>query len=987
MAGSQLKRLKASLRSEGVLGPQKSKKEKKRESKSGVKRVDRRTALEGIRAQFNPFDLKHNVRGPKFDITSNRPTTNAIQGRPLEAKSASEQHRREILTGQEERKHKVGGIIDRRFGEDDPNMTPEERARERFRLGYKSSAFDLEDEGEEMTLTHGGQALPLSGPLVDDFDDDIEPGSDDDDEGTRAYLKRKALTEGDEGGDAAEQPERKKTRQEIYSEIIAKSKAHKHARQEAKEEDEDIRDELNKELPELRALLFNRNRDNKAETLDEKENAELDAARRKYDLLRNQLTADRRAQPTDRSKTEEEVAAEASARLKELEAKRIRRMEGQADSDSEDDKKRKKKGRAESEEEEDEDEEMEDEFGLGEGITAKASKTRPTATELGFDDEDDFLIEDDLVASGSELSLDKESGEEEDASDEEEEEDDEFTKGLLNEGESKDPAFSLKLDSAASASSTKGDADGVPYSFNSCPESHQQLLDTVKNIPVEKLPTVIVRLRTQYHAKLDAQNKTKLANLSVALLQHLPYLASQPKLAPFNTFEQIIRHIHSLAKTYPVEIGTSFRSHIEEVAKERPLDPNLGDLIVLTAAGTVFPPSDHFHQVVTPAQLLMARVLGQKVPRELSDLAKGVYLSILGLQYQQVSKRFMPEVMNFNLNTLLALAPQPKGGMPFPVHELPGQRVQNAQSVKVRKLNCYDCVENASSSTEQAGLRVAILDTTIRVLEAAADLWVSKPAVLETFGPFKLLLDHLATKACKAHLPDALNDHVRKAQLTMTRVLNLAQLARRPVQLHHHRPLAIKSNSKFPRDSWLLARASRRAVANSSCRSTQIRGWLRSHQTLRPGSRACRSRQAQSRIQEGAQGRHARAQEGCQLHGPGKAPSQKGKGRGLREEVQQTRGRDSGRGRARKERLRAGKASPTESQETGKVDGLLDAVFGVLAPWLLGWLDIGMVYLLPSPWHRALYPNMDIYPTPWCLHFVVGLLQKPRMMKPLITVF
>lgn len=980
MAGSQLKRLKASLRSEGVLGPQKSKKEKKRESKSGVKRVDRRTALESIREQFNPFDLKHNVRGPKFDITSNRPTTNAIHGRPLEARSASEQHRRDILIGREERKHKVGGIIDRRFGEDDPNMTPEERARERFRLGYKSSAFDLEDEGEEMTLTHGGQALPLSGPLVDDFDDDIEPGSDDDDEGNRAYLKRKALTEGDDGEDGPEQPERKKTRQEIYSEIIAKSKAHKHARQEAKEEDEDIRDELNKELPELRALLFNRNRDNKAETLDEKENAELDAARRKYDLLRNQLTADRRAQPTDRSKTEEEAAAEASARLKELEAKRIRRMEGQADSDSEDDKKRKKKGRAESEDEdEDEDEEMEDEFGLGEGIATKASKTRPTATELGFDDEDDFLIEDDLVASGSELSLEEVSGEEEETSDEEDEEDDEFTKGLLNEGESKDPAFSLQLGSAANASSTKGDADGVPYSFNSCPESHQQLLDTVKNIPVEKLSTVIVRLRTQYHAKLDAQNKTKLANLSVALLQHLPYLASQPKLAPFSVFEQIIRHIHSLAKTYPVEIGNGFRSHIEEVAKERPLDPNLGDLILLTAVGTVFPPSDHFHQVVTPAQLLMARVLGQKVPRELSDLVKGVYLSILGLQYQQVSKRFMPEVMNFNLNTLLALAPQPKGGVPFPVHELPGQRVHNAQSVQVRKLNCYDCVGNAPSSAEQAALRVALLDTTIRVLEAAADLWMSKPAVLETFGPFKLLLDHLATKACKAHLPDALNDHVRKAQLTMTRVLNLAQLARRPVQLHHHRPLAIKSNSKFTRGLWLPARLHRRAVANPSCRSTQVRGWLRSHETLRPGSRACRSRQAQSRIQEGTQGCYARAPEGCQLHGPGKAPSQEGKGRSLRKEVQQTCGRDSGRGRARKERLRAGEASPAESQETGKVDGPLDVNFGVLDPWGLGWPDVGMVYLLLPLWLRALYTNVSFHPVVFLSRY--GPCPGTRMMK------
>lgn len=55
MAGSQLKRLKASLHKEGLIGPQKSKKDKKRDSKSGVKRMDKRAALEGIREQFNPF--------------------------------------------------------------------------------------------------------------------------------------------------------------------------------------------------------------------------------------------------------------------------------------------------------------------------------------------------------------------------------------------------------------------------------------------------------------------------------------------------------------------------------------------------------------------------------------------------------------------------------------------------------------------------------------------------------------------------------------------------------------------------------------------------------------------------------------------------------------------------------------------------------------------------------------------------------------------
>lgn len=104
MAGSQLKRLKASLKDQGIIGPQQSKKQKKRNAQDerarNEKRLQRGVVLEGIREQFNPFDLKHAARGPKFDVTTNRPTTSGIsggiKGRPGQAKAASEQRVRQI---------------------------------------------------------------------------------------------------------------------------------------------------------------------------------------------------------------------------------------------------------------------------------------------------------------------------------------------------------------------------------------------------------------------------------------------------------------------------------------------------------------------------------------------------------------------------------------------------------------------------------------------------------------------------------------------------------------------------------------------------------------------------------------------------------------------------------------------------------------------------------------------------------------------------
>jgi nucleolar protein 14 len=96
MAGSQLKRLKASLKEQGIVGPQQSKKQRQRNAQDertrNTKRLQRGVVLEGIREQFNPFDLKH-AKGPKFEVTSNRPTQTAgsIKGRPGQAKAASEE--------------------------------------------------------------------------------------------------------------------------------------------------------------------------------------------------------------------------------------------------------------------------------------------------------------------------------------------------------------------------------------------------------------------------------------------------------------------------------------------------------------------------------------------------------------------------------------------------------------------------------------------------------------------------------------------------------------------------------------------------------------------------------------------------------------------------------------------------------------------------------------------------------------------------------
>lgn len=97
MPPSQLKRLKNTLREKGVVGPQKSKRQKKRAGKDGSgrdERVQRSAALQSIREQFNPFETQALIRN-KHDVaisSGGKAAKNLVVGRPGVTKGLGEEN-------------------------------------------------------------------------------------------------------------------------------------------------------------------------------------------------------------------------------------------------------------------------------------------------------------------------------------------------------------------------------------------------------------------------------------------------------------------------------------------------------------------------------------------------------------------------------------------------------------------------------------------------------------------------------------------------------------------------------------------------------------------------------------------------------------------------------------------------------------------------------------------------------------------------------
>jgi nucleolar protein 14 len=665
----------------------------------------------------------------------------------------------------------------------------------------KESMFNLEDEEEDFKLTHMGQSLTLDGKTLDDFDAEGLGGGESDDEGSR--KRKRALPEDGEeeeeededfidfGAEGEGNPERKKSKAEVMKEVIAKSKFHKHERQQAKEDDDDLRDELDKELPDLFEALRGMKAPPKQDEPAQQDLAAMNPERaammqapeqqdteKQYDQRLKQLTFDKRSAPTDRTKTVEEKAEEEAERLKKLEDDRLKRMRGENVSDDEDmadDDKDSFFAGDESEEEED------DAMAFG----LPTSSTVPRPADMGVEDEDDFVIDDDLVETRSNvsLSLDGSDVEEEELSEDDEpdvaEQEDELINGMT-----------LPTSTTETAVGITQSATGKLAFTYPCPADHDSFLEIIQNVPAQDVPTVVQRIRALHHPRLKPGNKDKLGRFAEILVEHIAYMADETEEPSFAVIENILRHIHSLAKTHAINVATAFRARLREISKVRPLNLIPGDLVVLSGISTIFPTSDHFHAVSTPAHLCIARYLGQCNVEDLTDLASGAFAASLIVQYQAISKRYMPEFINYVLNALCNLAPTEMAAelRAFPPRKIAEHlRLESSKRNSSRKLQFDDVIKSPVDSKTEEELKMSLITTFASLLGSSSDIWSEKSAFTEIFTPAQVVLQHISKSFKNKVLPvksalDKINAHLSQAHLT-----------RRPLFLHDHKPLAIKS--------------------------------------------------------------------------------------------------------------------------------------------------------------------------------------------------
>ncbi|KAK9474271.1 nucleolar protein 14, partial [Dipodascopsis tothii] len=780
MGESQLKKLKARLKASGMVGQTNVKNKKQAKRLPAMARSDKDSIIESIREEFNPFEIKVN-RQKHGDILGRR--VQGATGRPGISKQIGEETRRRTLQAEMARKNKVGGIVDRRFGEYDSTMTAEEKMLERFtrerqsRSARSGSLFNLEDEDEEdfssVSLTHMGESLSTRG-----FEDVPEAQSDDE------LLLKRPHGAGEEGSDDdSDGPDRKKSKNEVMKELIAKSKMHKHERQQAKEDDLEAIEDLDNEIDDIRMMLFRADQSQDVRRVAEPEK-DLD-----YDAQVREMAFDKRAKPSDRTKTEDELAEERAEQLKELEAARLRRMRGEVETEVNDDRRR-RAPEADDLADDFETDDVDDAAEFGLGRTLADADAEESAAESGSDADS---AADSDAAGGSDSASD-DSASVFDFSD-----DEPATAAAAV------PARKLvKSKSAPALAELAAEPSKVAFTYP-CPATYGEFAEIIAGVEPADVPVVVDRIIVLHHPSLAKDNKVKLMKFGGIVLEHVLALVDESELTQ-DVLNALLGHLHKLCQAYPDVLAGAFRVKLAAVRERmdaavagRETDyPLPSDMLLFAVIGMLFSTSDHFHLVATPAMLLMEKHLSQVRVANLGELASKAFVLAVSAKYQRLSKRYVPYAMNFVNQTLVTMAKikpaQVPATVPLPNGELRTFAGGDSRAVALRPLKLSDVmVDTAADALTSAAERQLLLSVYQSVLASARDLgslWKGKEAYREIFQPSVALLEHVAAHGSAAALGPVRAD-VDATLAALQQLVKLQSAHRAPLALQHYKAMAI----------------------------------------------------------------------------------------------------------------------------------------------------------------------------------------------------
>ncbi|KAM9742631.1 nucleolar protein 14 isoform 1-T1 [Dama dama] len=755
----------------------------------------------GGRARPNPNPFEVKVNRQKFQVLGRK--TRHDVGLPGVSRARALQKRTQTLLKEYKERDKSSVFRDKRFGEYNSSISPEEKMMKRFALEQqrqheKKSIYNLNEDEE---LTHYGQSLAD----IEKHNDIVDSDSDAEDRGVLSAELTATHFGGGDGplpGKATQQPgggeEPPKSRRELIEELIARSKQEKRERQAQREDALELTEKLDQDWKEIQALLARKTP--KSESGGGKEKPEPDA----YDVMVRELGFEMKAQPSNRMKTEEELAREEQARLERLEAERLRRMLGkEEDAHSKrpkhlsaddlndgfvldtDDRRllSYKDGKMNVEEEPSGD--------ASGGESGEEEEEGEGWSEGGPEDSDSPDGHSDLESdAGSEDARGPDSPDRQESDAESE-----VTSEQPQGGQRLSPGERLTRDDRAAARAE------LPYTF-AVPESCEELKSLLLGKSTEDQLLVVERIQKCNHPSLAVGNKAKLEKLFGFLLEYIGDLAASdpPELG---VIDKLVVPLYNLCQMFPESASDAVKFVLRDAMHEmegtvettgRAAFPGLDVLLYLRIAGMLFPTSDFRHPVITPALLCLSQPLTKCPVQSLQDVVKGLFVCCVFLDYVSLSQRFIPELINFLAGILHMATPnkQSQGYTlvhPFRAHGKNSELLlvsdeEDMATWQRRSLPLqWAGGLRAQTKTEANHTRLSCLAVCLALVRRCVVAYGPLPSFHDITQPLRaLLMEHLSARCC----PPALQE------------LSRSILTEMESQPRHCRPLVCEKSKPVP---------------------------------------------------------------------------------------------------------------------------------------------------------------------------------------------
>ncbi|XP_031569583.1 nucleolar protein 14-like [Actinia tenebrosa] len=746
----------------------------------------------------NPFEVHVNKR--KHEILGRKMKHD--RGLPGVSRSKAIKKRETTLLAEYKQRNKANVFVDKRFGENDNEMSVEDKLLKRFAIEKqkhheKSGIYNLEEE----ELTHMGQSLGDFDKfddvrLSDEEEEDENAGNDVAETHFGGFLKKKKP-------DNHNEDSKPKSRKEIMEEVVAKAKLKKHERQAAKEQNTNMTDMLDDDWKDIRKLMSFRDPHAKQESTKADD----------YDITVKELAFEVKGKATNRLKSDVELAKEEQEKLKKLEEERIRRMKGipinakpkhmSADDlgdsftvredtrtmlsyddgkinlpDGEENLKYEwLTGHNDNDKEDEDDEDDDDEGGNGE--------------DDGGDSDDDNE-DDDEEDSGEDLNTDSENDEGEGEQEE---------KDIKRQTENK----TKSSQNAQKASKPKSSiSKELPFTFRA-PQTYKEFKDLISPWPESRHLTIIQRIKACNHPKINPENKAKMETFFTILIGYVAELVEQDPPA-LGTVDKLTKSLFEISQFSPINACTCMQNTLKSLHSEynklreskggKAVFPGLKTLIYLRLVSLLFPTSDLKHCVCTSAMVFMSQILAQSCVRSLTDVLKGLFLCNLYLECVRLSKRFVPEAINFLCGVLFLAsdksAPVPQVAPPFKANSkwsdlLTLKPEEKSRDVAIKPFVLSEALTPCDSDhRDTLPIRIGAVHLALHLTDQFALLYKDLPSFKEIFDP---VLAHLQRIPIQSY-PQPVKDLQSSLRQSLT---TCSDQPRNHLTLHARRPEPLKA--------------------------------------------------------------------------------------------------------------------------------------------------------------------------------------------------